>query len=43
MNPLDTLPRADISKEVNGVLKKLSDGNWLVRKEGLEDLEKLLS
>ena len=41
-NPLDSLPRADISKESEKLLKKLSDGDWKIRKEGLDALEQLL-
>jgi hypothetical protein len=37
------LPRVDISKEVALFVKKLTDGNWKVRKEGLEALEGLLA
>lgn len=36
------MPRADISKDVEKVVKKLQDGAWKTRKEGLEDLEKLV-
>ncbi|KAL4446462.1 hypothetical protein ABPG74_001203 [Tetrahymena malaccensis] len=41
-NPLDQLPRADISKDAEKVLKKLSDAKWQTRKEGLDELDKLL-
>ena len=39
---MDSLPRADISKALEGLLKKLSDKDWKIRKEGLEALEDLL-
>ncbi|EAR97553.2 hypothetical protein TTHERM_00439010 (macronuclear) [Tetrahymena thermophila SB210] len=41
-NPLDQLPRADISKDAEKILKKLSDAKWQTRKEGLDELDKLL-
>ena len=41
-NPLDSLPRADISRESEKLLKKLSDGDWKIRKEGLDALDQLL-
>ena len=39
----DVLPRANIEKQVtSALLKKLSDANWKIRKEGLDDIEALL-
>lgn len=43
LNPVDSLPRVDISVPVSKLLPKLSDGNWKVRKEGLDGLELLLT
>ena len=42
-NPLDSLPRADISKDADKIIKTLSNSDWKVRKEGLEQLEQLLT
>jgi cytoskeleton-associated protein 5 len=42
-NPLDSLPRADISNEANKLLKKMGDAQWKTRKEGLDALESLLT
>ena len=42
-NPLDSLPRADISRDAEKILKKLNDGDWKVRKEGLDALEGVIS
>lgn len=41
-NSLDSVPRADISAEVNKLLKKLNDPDWKVRREGIDNLEVLL-
>jgi len=43
LNPIDTLPRVDISGPISKLLPKLNDGNWKVRKEGLDGLELLLT
>ena len=42
-NPLDSLPRADISNEVNKVIKKLNDPDWKVRREGIDNLDSILA
>ena len=42
-NPLDSLPRADISKEAEKIIKSLGNTDWRVRKEGLDQLEALLT
>lgn len=41
-NPLDSIPRVDISGEVSKVLKKLNDPDWKVRREGIDALEQIL-
>lgn len=41
-NSLDSVPRADVSAEVNKLLKKLNDADWKVRREGIDNLEVLL-
>eukprot|EP00210_Caulerpa_lentillifera_P009280 g8845.t1 len=42
-NPDDVLPRMDISEAINTkIAAQLNDGNWKVRKEGLEGIEQLL-
>ena len=41
-NPMDSLARADISKDVEKLLKKLTDKDIKVKKEGLDALENLL-
>lgn len=38
----EAMPRANIEKQLPPLLKKLSDGNWKVRKEGLDEFEALL-
>jgi cytoskeleton-associated protein 5 len=39
----DVLPRANIEKLITpAILKKLADGNWKIRKEGLDDIEGIL-
>ena len=39
----DVFPRANIEKQVSpALLKKLSDANWKIRKEGLDDVEAIL-
>ncbi|KAK9719768.1 hypothetical protein K7432_004569 [Basidiobolus ranarum] len=39
----DLFPRVDISSQINSkLLKQLEDGNWKVRKEGLEEIQKIL-
>lgn len=43
VNPIDTLPRVDISTAISKLLPKLTDSNWKVRKEGLDALELLLT
>jgi len=44
VNPLDSLPRADISNEVAKFLPKINDAaNWQLRKEGIESLDALLN
>ena len=42
-NLLDSLPRVDISKDVEKLLKKLGDSKWEVRREALEALSGLLT
>mmetsp|Transcript_38603 Transcript_38603/g.34302 ORF Transcript_38603/g.34302 Transcript_38603/m.34302 type:complete len:614 (+) Transcript_38603:797-2638(+) len=42
-NPLDSLPRADISQEANKLIKKLSDKDWKVRNEAIESLDQILT
>jgi len=42
-NLLDSLPRVDISKDVEKLLKKLGDSKWEVRREALEALGGLLT
>jgi len=42
-NPLDSLPRADISRDVEKLYKKLTDNDWKVRKEGLDALDGLVN
>lgn len=42
-NPLDTLPRADISREADKIVKILGNTDWKIRKEGLDQLEQLLA
>lgn len=32
-------PRVDISADVNKIIKKITDSNWKVRKEGLDSVE----
>merc|ERR1712156_1062871 len=40
---MDTLvPRKDLSKELAEPSKKLSDKNWKVRKEGIDEIEEVL-
>lgn len=39
----DNLPRADISNQLQSVLKKMADVQWNKRKEGIEELDKLLT
>jgi len=36
---LDSLPRADISGEVNKMIPLFRDKNWKIKKEGLDKLE----
>ena len=39
----DAMPRANIEKQMTpALLKKLGDGNWKVRKEGLDEFEAIL-
>lgn len=38
----EAMPRANIEKQLPPLLKKLADGNWKVRKEGLDEFEALL-
>ncbi|ORX94275.1 ARM repeat-containing protein [Basidiobolus meristosporus CBS 931.73] len=39
----DLFPRVDISSQINSkLLKLLEDGNWKVRKEGLDEVQKIL-
>ncbi|ORY05948.1 ARM repeat-containing protein [Basidiobolus meristosporus CBS 931.73] len=39
----DLFPRVDISSQMNSkLLKLLEDGNWKVRKEGLDEIQKIL-
>ena len=42
-NPLDSLPRADISREADRIIKVLTSADWRVRKEGHDQLEQLLN
>ena len=42
-NPLDSLPRAEISRDADKLLKKLNDSKWEVRREALENLQSLLT
>ena len=39
----EQLPRADISNETDRIIKKLNDVQWNKRKEGIEELDKLLA
>ncbi|CAD8120601.1 unnamed protein product [Paramecium sonneborni] len=39
----DNLPRTDISNQLQSVLKKMADVQWNKRKEGIEELEKILT
>ncbi|OMJ83062.1 hypothetical protein SteCoe_16098 [Stentor coeruleus] len=39
----NAIPRVNISQSISaGILKKLTDSNWKVRKEGLDDIEAIL-
>lgn len=39
----NAIPRVNISQSITpGILKKLTDSNWKVRKEGLDDIEAIL-
>ncbi|KAM3139866.1 hypothetical protein pb186bvf_008108 [Paramecium bursaria] len=42
-NPIDQLPRQDISVPIQGIIKKLSDVQWNKRKEAVEELDRLLT
>lgn len=43
-NPVDNLPRANIANEANALLPKITDNkDWKKRKEGCEDLMKIMS
>jgi len=42
-NPMDSLPRVDISRDVEKLYKKLTDNDWKVRKEGLDALDGLVT
>jgi len=42
-NSNDILPREDISSKITpGIIKKLSDSNWKLRKEALEEIQQLI-
>eukprot|EP00494_Astrolonche_serrata_P032632 UN32901 len=38
----ELVPRENLAKGFEGPVKKLGDGSWKVRKEGLEEIEELL-
>jgi len=42
-NALESMPRADISKDVEKNLRKLLDNDWKVRKEGLDNLDTIVT